>query len=97
MTIGIDLNSPDHFYTHTVPQVPFEAAARRHGLKFVDNDTLTSTGMSLSHHATAFRGVALFLERFSEGILPITNLATASMLATSSSLKTVPLTEFARG
>ena len=97
VTIGIDLNSPDHFYTHTLPRVPFEAAARRHGLKFVDNDTLTSTGMSLSHHATAFRGVALFLERFSEGILPITNLATASMLATSSSLKTVPLTEFARG
>jgi len=52
--------------------------------------------LSLSHHATAFRGVALFLERFSEGVLPVTNLATASMLATSS-LKTVPLSEFARG
>jgi hypothetical protein len=95
-TIGIDLNSPDHFYTHTLPRVPFEAAARTHGLKFVDNATIASTGLSLSHHATAFRGVALFLERFSEGVLPVTNLATASMLATSS-LRTVPLSEFARG
>jgi hypothetical protein len=94
-TVGVDLNSPDHFYSHCYTHMGFEAMARQHGLKFVTNATVAATGLAEhSHHATAFRGVPLFLERFSSEVIQLINLAPASLLASSSTIRTHKLSTF---
>ena len=84
--IGIDLNSSEHFYTSRFAHMSFESVAR----KFSQRVMKSALGNS-SAHATAVRGVPYFFEHYSRVVVPITNLAPQSLLASSDGIQTVPL------